>query len=190
MKKVFSFEVVNSLSPREIIIEEFIPWISDVTKGNLYGRLDAYGGPIVSYETDSLSATIASAVGIGKEEKVYHDIQKELGEIKKEKETYEFFIGSEALENYKYRVFFIRFGKAGYPAKMVLDSAISQEIRFPQTMEKSYIYRIDSMQKLREILDSIRDSDTFFSVLQEAINASILESRRKAQQLEEGEKGD
>lgn len=174
----FSFEIENAVPPCELIEQYFIPVIQEKTHNYLFAAINDYKGNIMSYETvESPFGGITSFMT--KERTVYHDIQNDLGDLHKEQYTYELFIGSNVFENYKYRLLFFRHGLAGYPVKVVLADAISREIKLPVTIDKPYIYKINNMKMFDEMIKMILDSKTLYSVMQEAINISILEKRRR-----------
>ena len=181
--KDFSFDYENNQEPKEIIESVFLPIIKTKSNDYLYANLKEYNGNIRSYETVRLNS-LSSIMG-SNEEREFHDIQDELGELNKLYSTYELFIGSNAYSSYKYRVMFIRYGKAGYPATVVMAEAISREIKYPDVLDKSYIYRIKSMQAMKDLINEILATNSLHSIMQDAINASIVEKRRNEKQKTE-----
>ena len=167
------------IPPRELIEKHFISVIKDRSHDYLFAEIKEYKGKIISYETTESSIGVLSTM-VRQEKKVYHDIQNELGDINKEYCTFEVYIGSKYYENYKYRVMFIQYGLAGYPVKVVLADAISRDVIMSEIMDKPYIYQIKDMDMMNDLICKVLESKSFHSVMQEAINISIIEERRKA----------
>lgn len=182
--KDFSFDYESIIQPRELIEDFFIPVIKEKTKSYLFAEIKDYKGKIRSYE-EKRTISAAELLGRTHDCKEFHDIQDSLGELGKELLTYELFVGSKLLSSYKYRILFVQYGKAGYPATVVLTDAISREINFTGSIEMPYIYKIGSMQRMKDLLNAILGAESLHSVMQEAINASIVEEQRIRKQQDE-----
>lgn len=175
--KPFDYELKDPLTPYEYIIQEIVPVITDSTNGHLFAKLEEYTGNIYSHEIKTGGGL--SAIGKLYEEKtVFHDIQSDLGELKRKNFTYEFYLGSSTLHSYKYRLLFLRYGSAGYPANIVLAQSISDEIN----KSGQYIYKIKNLDELKKFWGRVLESTTLHDVMQEAIISSIREKEREVEE--------
>lgn len=177
MKK-FNFDIEIEDQPKEIIERVFVNTISESSRQLLKASVNSYSGPIRSYETTESSISVIA--NFTKEKTVYHDIQKELGELNRKYFTYELSIESVVLKSFKYRVLFLRYGEARYPATVVVADAISRQLDLNNTGDKPYVYIINKHEELEVLANAILNTKAFETMMQEAITASIL-ARRQAE---------
>lgn len=70
----------------------------------------------------------------------------------------------KGLEHYKYRLFFIVYGSISYPAKIILNESLSQELESVRG-----IISIQSMLDLEDFLHKIFDLEAIKNLIQELI---------------------
>lgn len=125
MKNLWSREfqpTEDALTPDEIIDTQ-CKFLEEATKGKIMAKVSSYAGPISSYISRSPFSNIANALS----DKAI-DIQEDLGNVSEGDFTFEFFITSLSTPNYKYRVLFLHYEIPFYPAYIVLDDAIAEEL--------------------------------------------------------------
>ncbi len=151
------------------ILEKQCVYLNKNTKGIVIGRVAAYDGKIDPYE---FYYTKRKNVEYGKEEilteqdpeKAY--VQDFLGEVGENRFTYEFFLTSKSTPEYKFRVLFLQYGLAGYPAKLVLEEGIADEI---SSSEEKYFYLLGNREEYEELLGRILNSERFTDIVTKLI---------------------
>ncbi len=164
-KSLFSFDLVDTKIPDKVI-EETLRQIEDATKGYVIGHIKEYDGKIYSYIEKRRSAL--ANITFGTEEREI-DIQDELGEIANEDHKFEVFLSVKGLEHYKYRLMFVNYGAISYPVTIVLNDALAEEY----SGRKSYIFKIQSMSELNDLMETIINSDTLVSLIQSLIGEAM-----------------
>lgn len=177
-KQTFSFELVDTHAP-EIVIEEALQQIEEATRGYVMGEISPYSGEIYSY-TEKTGLSLSSLTFGQNEVKV--DIQEKLGEQTNEKHRYEVFLKVKGLEHYKYRLMFVDYGAIAYPVTIVMNEALAVEY----SGKKSYIFRVQSMNLLNDLLDKIINSTTLVTLIQSLIREAMRQEQKAA--LENGVK--
>lgn len=173
--KNFTFELVDIYKPAEYLQKELVPAISKSTQGFVNGNVVEYDGAIFSAEkplADSLSEMAVATTG-----KALHiDTHRDLGELYKV-DKYEFFLTATQFVDYKYRVFFLQYGIDGYPVNVILEPEISRELYG----SLKHIVKCESMDDFKVLIFNIVESNTFHSVVQHLIQATV-----RARQVEHG----
>ncbi len=160
----FDFSTKSGEFPIDIIKEE-IEGINKQLKGIVKISVEEYDGPVESYDKMNALAALASNL-YGN---THVDIQDELGELVEEDFKYEIIITSDYLEFYKYRLMFLRNGLSGYPAEIILDKDVSDEIN--KNVDEDYHYFIDSESGFRAAIKSIFLTRRVSEVIQNIIYA-------------------
>lgn len=169
------------LTAPDKVVEEILAQLPEETNKIVLGKITPYKGEIESYTTDSLSGAISAALAT---RSVEVDIQEDLGESGKASKRFECYIYTPVYEHYKYRVFFMEYGIANYPVKLVIEESVARSI-FPES--KGYIYICKNKQELERILVAIFTSKKMISVMQEIIwiyQAKKTESAKPAENEE------
>lgn len=115
-------------SPKKIV-EVQCDFIREATNYEIKAQITPYSGPIRSYMKPSFSNAIKSSFIFSDDKFV--DIQEDLGDIGSRYFTFEFFISSPSVPNYKYRIMFMQYEIGYYPLFLVLDDEIAEEIISP-----------------------------------------------------------
>ena len=121
-KKTFNFELKDTMSPEEVIIESGKK-IAECTNDMVICNVDVYEGQTKSYvKKNNLWAATEAFNKV--EETV--DIQDVLGEQSGIDNKFEVFLSVKGLEYYKYRIMFLRYGAIAYPVEVVLNEDIAE----------------------------------------------------------------
>ena len=141
----------------------------------MLAKIENYNGHIKSYKRYSSISTIAASLNAATE----IDIQDELGEIENEEFKYEVYLTVKGLNNYKYRMFFVRYGSISYPVTIVLNSDIAYEC----FRKNKTNYLINNEKDLKEMLDTIINSQYIIKVVQSLIYEGLR--REQNQNIDE-----
>ena len=173
-KSIFTFELVDKYTP-DVVIKNSLKQIDDATRGYVIGEIMEYGGPISSY---TKTVGLASALGALQTSSETVDIQKDLGELDKEDHRYEVFLTVKDLQHYKYRMMFVRYSSISYPATIVMNEDLA--IEYSGQRNTKFIF--NSMDELKEMIESIINSHTIISLIQSMINESLRQEEKRINQ--------
>ena len=146
-----NFKPMATDTPKDIVQYQCSS-LNEITEGVIVARINEYSEPIFSYRQEN---PIIAAIGAFNEKEV--NVQDSLGEIADSGFSFEFHISSVATPNYKYRILFLQYGTEGYPATIVMDEAIAQELELGHEV-------------------SCSDQEDFESVLARIINSKKVEA--------------
>ena len=167
------------LTPPDEVIEEILSQLPGETNDIVRGRIQAYGGPVLSYKRTGFSG-IAEA--LGSTEKTV-DIQNDLGEIGQETHKFECFLYTPEYDKYKYRVFFVKYDIANYPVDIILDESVSRSL---STGSSKYIYTCNTREELETLVYNIFNSKRLVAVMQELIRINQAKKIVKSEMESEG----
>lgn len=170
-KAKFNFELKDTMSPEEVIIESARD-IGECTNEMVICNVGPYDGETKSYIKKNSYATIARTLQSMEEETV--DIQDSLGEQSGIENKYEVFLSVKGLEYYKYRIMFLKYGAIAYPVQVVLNEDIAEAYNG----KKQYIYDVESMQDLKTMFETIMNTDFCTNLIQSLIYESMRQSRK------------
>lgn len=147
----------ESLQSPKVILDEQCIMLSRITDDKVYGVVKEYNGNYRSYEYNPpIAGVAASASKIQKK----FDVQTKLGNQSEDgKFVYEFYLASQALPKYKYRVFFLAFGADFYPVEISLDETIATEIGIGEEFDAKTI------DEYREVLEKILGSERITNII-------------------------
>lgn len=170
-KEKFTFDLVDTLAP-DIVIENAMKQVAEVTEGYVSGAIEAYDGPIQDYTKIAGWAVALSA--LQKTSEVPVDIQESLGEQGGEDHKFEVYLSAKELKHYKYRIMFLQYGTVSYPAKIVMNDDLATICfgKFKNT------FQIETMAELEELINTILESEIMNKLIQSLIDESL---RKKAQ---------
>ena len=170
-KAKFNFELKDTMSPEEVIIESARD-IGECTNEMVICNVGPYDGETKSYIKKNSYATIARTLQSMEEETV--DIQDSLGEQSGIENKYEVFLSVKGLEYYKNRIMFLKYGAIAYPVQVVLNEDIAEAYNG----KKQYIYDVESMQDLKTMFETIINTDFCTNLIQSLIYESMRQSRK------------
>lgn len=171
-KEMFTFELLDKYPP-EVVIRNVLEQIRVATNGYVIGNIEQYDGPIFSYNKRSGLSSLQIAL-----ESTAVDIQADLGAQGTEDYKFEVFLTVKGLEHYRYRMMFVGYGTVAYPATIVMNEALAVEY----SGRRNFIFNVDSMQDLENMLDTIINSETMVSLIQSLINESLRQKAIMEQQ--------
>ncbi len=174
------FDNLDLTSP-EAVINDLIAMIKSETRGIVIGVISKYEGEIEPYKKiirTPMPGLTAFAQAVSsplqpKEEIVEVDIQSNLGKEGDPIEKFEFYLGTPAFEQYKYRICFLQHGAANYPVKVVLEQSIADEIN-KQGKNSNCVYVKSNKDELDALIREIISSKTVIDVMQELINIHFI----------------
>ena len=164
LKTDYDFSVVNSVMP-DVVMSDICNELEKITKGFVVANVREYDGKIESYDTIGAMAALAASL----QTSMRVDIQDKLGVIDETSFKYEMYLTASQIE--------------GYPAKIVLEQDIADELNNKE--DSGYIYTVNSKTELEELLVSIFNSKTLQKIIQNLITAS----NRKLLDQKEAEEG-
>lgn len=165
-KEKFTFELVDRYAPN-IVISNLLKQIEKDTKGYVTGNIERYDGPIYSYT--KRGSGLAAVLETMQSTSETVDIQQELGEQDSEQNKFEVFLSVKGLEHYKYRMMFVNYGTISYPATIIMN----EDLAVAYSGKRKYIFIINSMKELEEMMNSILNSDMMISLIQSLIYESL-----------------
>lgn len=166
----------KDLTPPEEVIQEYAEQLKEITKNYVKGIVEPYTGKIESY----IRVGITSALDFTSDKK--YDIQKDLGVIGDTKKKFEFYLGSDKLPNYKFRIMFLEYEIGIYPVKIVLEQRIADEIK--GRIDSNYILNVRDKKDLQNTINTVFSTTRIHDVMQGIINASIVsENQIRRQEL-------
>lgn len=168
---VFSEE---DLTPPEEVIQEYAEQLKENTRNYVKGIVEPYTGKIESY----IRFGLTTALDITSDKK--YDIQKDLGVIGDTKKKFEFYLGSDKLPNYKFRIMFFEYEIGIYPVKIVLEQRIADEIK--GRTDSNYILNVRDKKDLQNTINTVFSTTRIHDVMQGIINASIVSKKQLEQQ--------
>lgn len=169
-KETFNFELKDTMSPEEVIIES-AKEIAECTDNMVTCNVNSYEGKTTSYVKKNNFMVMQEA--FNKVEETV-DIQDALGEQSGIDNKFEVFFSVKGLEYYKYRIMFLRYGAISYPVEVVLNEDIAEAYNG----KKQYIYNVDSMKELKIMFETIINTDFCTNLIQSLIYESMRQSRK------------
>ncbi len=166
MAKLFNVQLNSNAAietfPKKIL-EEQCGYLYEETEEIVIGRVAEYIGSIKD-------GPYQMSIFTGKKDEsfvdtwpgTYRNIQAALGEMGDSQFTYEFFLTSKGTPDYKFRVFFMQYGLAGYPVTIALEEGIADEINHS---DDGYTYHVQNKKEYEELLSRIFSSKRFGEIL-------------------------
>lgn len=161
------FNDIDLTAPNKVM-EEIVNQLSSETNGIICGKVATYSGHIVSYKTSGLSG-LRAALDVEK----HVDIQTTLGKQGEEYQKFEFYLHTPLSKQYKFRICYLQFGIGNYPAKVVLEQSIADDIY--SEMNSGYIVMCNNRTELEDLIYSILNSKRVINVMQELIRINQIE---------------
>lgn len=175
-KTTFNFELKDTMSPEEVIIE-IAREIGEYTKKIVVCNVEPYDGETNSYIKKTGYANIARALQSVEEEVV--NIQDSLGEQSGIDNKFEVFLSVKGLEYYKYRIMFLKYGAISYPVQVVLNEDVAEAY----SGQKQYIYNIESMEELKTMFETIMNTEFCTNLIQSLIYESMRQTRKNNSEI-------
>lgn len=159
----------ENLETPDLILRDICIQLNDITKKFVQGNVKQFDGPIESYEYDQLSDMASLTANLNGITRM--NIQDKLGEIGEDAVLkYEFFLSASQIQNYKYRIMFLEYGIEGYPAKVVLEQGIADELNGRE--DSGYIYKLETRQEFENLIVQVINSKKVRKVIQDLITVS------------------
>lgn len=177
-----NFDDIDLTAP-DIVVKELALQIAQETNGIITGTVEKYDGPVVSYTAvPAVLSGFQSVLGTS-EKKI--DIQESLGKFGEKTSKYEFYLSTPTFEQYQYRICFLQYGVANYPAKVVLEQSVADEIN-QHGINSNYIYTCNNRKELENLIAKIIFSKRIISIMQELIHINqIYQHQNQTSQIDE-----
>ena len=169
----YNFEETEIIAP-EKLVSDICSELTEITRGYVQGNIGEYDGEIFSFDKLSFAAAFANLTATTR-----IDVQDKLGTIGEDEFKYEFYLSSNYIENFKYRIMFLKYGIGGYPVTVVLEQGIADEIQ--QKEVSGYIFTCDTSKEFETLCIGILNSKMMKKVIQDLISAA----NRKLQIIED-----
>lgn len=166
------------LTAPDIVINNLLEQLPVETNELIYGKIQPYGGHIMSYIKNSGITSLALTIGTVQEKKV--DIQSELGKIGTETHKFECYLYTPEYEKYRYRMFFVKYDVSNYPVTVVLEESIAKSI---SGANGGYIYTCNTRDELEELIVNVLTSKRIINVMQELIR--VNQAKKMSEEKEE-----
>ena len=146
-------------NPKNIVLEQ-CDGLRRQTKGKIIAKISQYSGEVRN-RPNRFSSLSKQMVDLANDIIIDSpfNVQSELGESGTEAFTYEFFITSKKTPQYKYRPFFLLVAMTGYPATIILEQDIADELELAESTE------CNTAEEFEALLGKILSSDRIFSIL-------------------------
>ena len=182
ISSMLDFSEIDLTAPNKVV-EKMLAKLPEETKGMILGRVDEYDGPVVSYDRTSLAATVLKEMQSAK----HFDIQNELGKKGEQEEKYECYLCTPNSKNYKYRLFFMKYGLAKYPVQFTLDESIASYIEW---LSPNYVVDCNNRKEVEDLIRDIFHSRKIVTVMQELIRIYQSKAHEEVQELDTSESKD
>lgn len=180
IKSRLDFSETDLTAPDEVL-KGIFEKVASETNGIVHGGVETHSGPIESYYKESSFQTLQKAVSVNSSELV--SIQDSLGARGEDLSKFEAYLYTPVYKHYRYRLFFLQYGIAHYPAKVVLEQGIANEIN----KGDSYIINCKNREKLEELIYRVLSSDKIVTIMQELIRIYQIKKDTKELTLEEAD---
>lgn len=167
------FSDIDLTCPNEVI-EAIATEFDKATNGFVRVKVVEYNGHVFSYKQTS-----GGFSKIWGETTREYDIQKDLGRVGSECHKYEVYLYAPAHENYKFRIFFLQYGVASYPVKLVLEQSVAKSIKATE-----YILTRNNRSDLEDLVVGILNSSAVMAIAQELIRVNQIH-RQQMELIEE-----
>lgn len=167
---LLSYDETDLTAP-DVVVGEIVSQLAEETNGLIIGKVEPYEGRIDSYTAVTLSE-IAKSIGTTTKEV---NIQDSLGAIGEKQYRFECYIGTEAYKSYKYRLFFMEYGIAHYPVRLVVERSLVSSF---SPKSASYTFRFGNRKELEECVVDILSCKKAISIMQEIIRISQINSQK------------
>lgn len=162
----FTFNYEDKYKPDEVI-KGILNQIDEVTRGYVSGHIEVCEPKLCG---DSLNIQIYSDKDLSKKiQSMFNeqaDIQKKLGAEGIENYAFEVYLTVKNLKHYKYRMMFIEYSTISYPVKIIMEEELARDF----SGQNKYIFRINSMEDLEELMNKVINSSYMVSLIQSLIN--------------------
>ena len=88
-----------------------------------------------------------------------------MGAYGAENNKFEVFLTVKRLEHYRNRMMFVEYGSVAYPATVVMNDSLAVEY----SDKRDFVFRVNSMKDLEDMLNTIINSQTLVALLQNLI---------------------
>lgn len=162
---MLDFSDIDLTAPDKVV-EEILQQIPGVTNDIVSGRIVKYNGNVTSYYTTRKPSLVEALGTISTTTEKYVDIQGSLGKSGEEENKFECYLYTSIYKDYKYRMFFMRYGIAHYPVQFTLEESISRSI---QGVDSNYIVTCNKREEVEDLIVQILTSKKILGVMQELI---------------------
>lgn len=159
---MLDFSEIDLTAPDKVV-NEILKQIPEATNDIVFGQIDEYGGNVTSYRT--IQTSLAETLGSITKEK-YVDIQENLGKRGEKENKFECYLYTSIYKDYKYRMFFMKYGIAHYPVQFTLEESIAKDIK---GLNSHYIVTCKNREEVEDLIISILNSKKIIGVMQELI---------------------
>lgn len=153
------------LTPPDKVIKEILDKLPKLTRDIVFGAITEYDGDIVSHASGSVSSIFA-ALSAPVVSEGYVDIQQHLGKQGAKDKKFECYLYTSVFKEYKYRMFFMKYGIANYPVQFTLEESIARDI---QGSGANYVFSFNNRKEVENFLYEILNSQKVIGVMQELI---------------------
>ena len=179
---MLDFTEMDMTAPNKVV-EEILQQLPEDTNDIIHGRIEEYTGHVTSYTTTTKS--LAEALGSIVTEK-HIDIQDSLGKLGETEKKFECYLYTSSYDEYKYRMFFMRYGVAIYPVQFTLEESIARSI---QGSNSNYFVSCNNREEVEELVYKILTSKKILGVMQELIRIYQAQVIEKSEEATDGSHG-
>lgn len=162
------------LTPPEKVIREANKELSRETKGIIGMGVEAYEGDIAQ-QKPSYAGLFANSSGT-------FSVLPDMGKLGEERYQYEVYLYTPSYKSYKFRMMFLRYGMASYPAEVILEQGVADAA----SGDKRYadiVMRVENREQMEKLIDNILNTDYILAVMQELIRVDQMQRYRRSNHL-------
>lgn len=164
---MLDFTEMDMTAPNKVV-EEILQQLPENTNNIIHGRIEEYTGYVASYTIANPALKLGEALAsFGTENHI--DIQDSLGKLGETEKKFECYLYTSSYDEFKYRMFFMKYGTAIYPVRFTLEESIARSIHGSNSNYSSYFFSCNNREEVEELVFKILTSQKILGVMQELI---------------------
>lgn len=169
-----NFDEVDLTPPNRIVGTIGLEF-AEATRGIIKLGIESYEGQITQ-QKPSFATSIA---GIFQMASAQQSILPEMGKLGEEVHQYEIYLYTPSYAGYKFRLMFIRYGVASYPAEIILEQGTANAFAEFAASRSDPIIQVSSRRELEYLLENILSTQYILDVMQELIRVDQMQRQKK-----------
>ena len=162
------------LTPPNRVISSIDFDLAMATNGIIHVGVEPYEG-VITQQKPSFATTFA---GMFQKASASYTVVPDMGKLGEEIHQYEIFLYTPSYPNYKFRMMFLRYGLASYPAEIVLEQGVASA-SMDMTGYHDLLFSVDNREQLEAIVDQVLKTDYIIEIMQELIRVDQMQKYRR-----------
>ena len=148
------------------------------TRGIVRIGIEPYDGII----TEHKPSFVTNFVELFQKNSESFSVLPDMGKLGGEIHQYELYLFTPSYPSYKFRMMFLRFGLASYPAEIILEQGIAA-IAGDEKGFVDVLVRVDNREQLETFIEKVLNTDYIIDVMQELIRVDQIQKYRSINNL-------